>query len=157
MQTLGDVENFFFWQTDALDGEPEIVEGRFVGLDLLGGDDPIERNFQVLLRSFEEVVVGVGEDGELVLCLEGAQGVDCIGKRQPVSYRERKMLLLFLSGRETQAFAISLQDRFKNGLVVAVGAAFGLWFEFGIEFERVFAIHPHVVRSKYRSEVVPDS
>jgi len=58
----------------AFPGREEVIEGRLVRADLLGGDDELELDGEVAPRRGDQVVVDIGENGQLVArrdeCLE---------------------------------------------------------------------------------------
>jgi hypothetical protein len=65
-------------------GLERVLEGlpvRLVGAGLLGGDDVVELHADVLDVACDQVVVGVGDDGDLVLGLELPQGVRDLRER----------------------------------------------------------------------------
>jgi hypothetical protein len=82
-QALGDVEQLGPGDPEALDGGQqgaEVVVGRLVGADVLGGDDGLEAAAEAPVAGGEAVAVDVGHDQQPVPGGQGGQGVGRVGK-----------------------------------------------------------------------------
>ncbi len=74
LPALGDVDDLGGVDVHGLEGVLEALPGRLVGLGLLGGDDMVELDAHVGQVLGDEVVVRVGDDGDLVPGLQRPQG-----------------------------------------------------------------------------------
>ena len=89
-QALGDVEDAP--GSHAVGSEPveqgrEVAHVRLVRANLLGGDDPVERDAEAAIRCGEQVVVAIRQDAEPEAGLEPGEGRRGIQERRPVGAR----------------------------------------------------------------------
>jgi hypothetical protein len=142
---LGHVQHLFRRQTNARQGLPKVVQRWLVALYLLRGDDPIERDVELLIGAGKQVVVGVGDDRKPETTPERPQGRLRIGERRPVTDRVGKPRLFSRGGREAQALAEVPEDRHQQLAIRRVGTSLGSGLQLGVERQESFGVGRHTV------------
>jgi hypothetical protein len=134
-EALCDVQDALARHLDLRERQLEVALARLVAARLLSRDDPVELHAEATVRHGEQVVVAVGDHGELEALLEARERLGGVRERGPVAHRlpERSHLL----GRGSEAVvpadaAQRLSQHLAIGQVLA-GLELGLVPTVGLE------------------------
>ena len=94
VQALRNVQPLFRFNCHPRSGDVEIAHIGFVASDLLSSDDGIEVDVERLSRPGEQIVVHVGDDRELVACLQRVQRGRDIREDRPFGQGVREAVQL---------------------------------------------------------------
>ena len=129
---------------------------RLVRTHLLGGDDVVEGNLQVLRRQFEEAVVDVGDDRQLKVVRQRLKRGHSVRKGWPMLDARAKARQFVRLRRKGQALAQLLQQPRQH---VGVGSALGL--QLGLQpaerLQHEFIDDVDVVAFEQRLQVADDA
>ena len=85
VQTLGNMEQPLTWNGISPQERFEIIQRRFIAVDLLRGDDGVERHAELRRRVGEQVVVDIGKHSQLVTRVQPLQSRNGVGEWLPAT------------------------------------------------------------------------
>jgi hypothetical protein len=135
IDALGYVKPLAWGDGGSLLRQLEHGQRRFISCGLLSGDHVVERYLEAAGSVSEKVVIDIGDDRELVPGLQFLEGLDCVGKGQPVGEGLGKRTDLGVGRSKGEAFAQASKHGMKDFTVGMVISALGVGFEFGVEAE----------------------
>lgn len=151
VDALADVQYVLASNSEALECELKWGERGFVGLGLLGGDHLVEGNFEVTGSSAKEIVVGVGDDRQLVFGLEPGERGNCVGKGLPVFQGFRERLRFSIREGESQTISEALSNREQNVAVTMV-RILGLGLEVAVDLQNASVFELVAMRGHERAQ-----
>src|SRR5664280_982222 len=129
------------------------IERRFVTVYLLSGYHGVETYLQLRRGVGEQVVVNIGEHGQLVAGLQTAQCGDCIGKGLPVADRFRQAVGLGGADGEVQLASEVANHLCQHLAIATVEPALGARLQFRIEIENLGVAERVALALQQRTQV----